>query len=221
MFHHLPGLFSRDEVTRLRELAESARFVDGRATNRGHPAKRNLQLPQEDEASEAPSALVREGLARSPEVHAIVQPKRLARATLSRYEPGMEYGGHMDEAIFRSQPPMRADVSCTVFISDPDAYEGGELIVEAGNQQVSAKYPAGDAVLYPSTSIHRVAPVTRGVRLVAVSWFESTVRDAGQRDILYHLQKVLDDPRLHELDPELAVRVSYAKTNLLRMWADV
>lgn len=221
MFYHLPGLFSREEVDQLVEYAKSARFVDGRLTNRGHTAKRNLQIPQDDQSAEAPAALIREGLARSQEVHAIVQPKRLARATLSRYEPGMEYGGHVDQAVFQSQPPMRADVSCTVFLSDPDSYQGGELIVTAGNQEISAKYPAGDVVLYPSTTVHRVAPVTSGTRLVAVSWFESIVRDAGQRDIVYHIQKVLEDPRVHELDRELAVHLSFAKANLLRMWAEV
>lgn len=221
MFHHLKGVFSNEQIQQLVALAQQASFVDGRKTNRGHAAKRNLQVDQDDPANDEPAALIREGLARRPEVHAIVQPKRMARATFARYEPGMEYGEHTDAAVFPSQPPMRSDVSCTVFLNDPDDYDGGELVARLGTEEFRVKGEAGDIVLYPSTTLHRVEPVTRGVRLVAVSWFQSTVRDSEQREILYQLQRVMDDPRFRELDQELWVRLSYVQANLLRSWADV
>lgn len=220
MFHHLKGVISPQTVRRVVELTQAARFVDGRRTNVGHSAKRNLQVPTDDPRNDEPAALIRQGLASNKQVHAIVRAKGMSRATFSRYEPGMAYGDHVDEGIFPSQPPMRADVSCTVFLNAPADYQGGELVVQAGNQEHRVKGEAGDVVLYPSTTVHRVEPVSRGVRLVAVAWFQSLVRDQHRREVLYQLQSVLDELILKELDAPLAVRLSYVQANLLRMWAE-
>ena len=151
----------------------------------------------------------------------IVVPKQVARPTLCLYEPGMTYGYHVDEAVFPSTPPMRSDVSCTVFVSDPDDYQGGELEVESGAGIVSFKCAAGEAVVYPSTTVHRVAPVTDGRRIVAITWFQSMIRDQRQRDVLLQLQQVANI--LHTAgDPQGGRTITEAiRTNLMRMGAEL
>lgn len=221
MFYHVKQVLNPDEVARVLELTRCADFVEGSATNQRNPAKRNLQMATDDPRTKEPGAIIQQGMHRSPDVHAIVRPVRMTPPLFSRYEPGMAYGDHADQALFTAGGLIRADVSCTVFLNAADSYEGGELVVRTGNQEQRMKGEAGDVVLYPSISLHRVQPVTRGVREVAVTWFQSVVRDAHQREVLYNLQKVLDELILKDQDPRLAVRLSYVQANLLRMWAEV
>jgi PKHD-type hydroxylase len=221
MLHHLRNVLTADEIARLRQIAEQANFVPGQITNPHSRIKDNLQLPQNDPGSEEAGKLVRAAIFRNQTIRDIVVPKQVARPTLCLYKPGMTYGYHVDEAIFPSTPPMRSDVSCTVFISDPDDYQGGELEVESGAGVVSFKCGAGDAVVYPSTTVHRVAPVTEGRRIVAITWFQSMVRDQRQRDVLLQLQQVANI--LHAAgDPQGGRTITEAiRTNLLRMWAEL
>ena len=220
MIRHLKGVLSADQLRQVRESAARTQFVDGRATNRGTSLKNNLQVPQNDPAAEEPGRIVRDALFRNAELAAWAFPRQVARPTLSRYEPGMYYGIHCDEALFPSQPPMRSDVSCTIFLSEPADYEGGELVMHLGPEQLPIKYPAGDAVLYPTDAIHEVRPVTSGVRLVAITWIQSYIPDPKHREILgrYHslVRKLGRDQ-----DPETLVEIDYIRTNLMRMWTDV
>lgn len=220
MFHLIEKVFNDQEIAQLNQLASRAQFVDGRVTNSGSKVKNNLQIPQEDPINDQAAELVRNGLIRHPDVHHYVSPRRATRATFSRYEPGMEYGDHVDAPLMTVQPPLRADVSCTVFLSSPDSYQGGELVARSGNRELVVKGNPGDVVLYPSNTIHRVNPVNEGVRLVAVLWFESHVRDPQQRDILFNLQAIMDDPRVHAAGDDLATSVAWVRSNLMRMWAD-
>lgn len=163
---------------------------------------------------------MRNALFRNPALRAFAFPVRLARPTLSKYQPGMHYGKHTDAAIFPSQPtPMRSDVSCTVFVSDPTDYEGGELTVYLGDREISLRGAAGSAVLYPSTSIHEVKPVTSGERLVAVAWMQSCVADPMQRQMLYALGRVAVQGQA--LTKEARVDLEFVRTNLTRMWSDL
>lgn len=221
MLHQLQNVLSPEEVARVRELVAEGRFVSGLATNPHSRIKRNLQLPYDDPQGDEASKLVRAALFRSQAVRDLVLPKQMARPTICRYEPGMTYGYHVDEAVFPSQPPMRSDVSCTVFLSDPEEYEGGELEIESGAGVIRLKGKAGDAVVYPSTTIHRVAPIESGERLVAITWFQSMVRDQRQRDVLAQLQQVAN--ALHAAgDPQGGTTLAEAiRTNLLRMWAEL
>src|SRR5262249_17917830 len=156
----LRGVLSEAELAHLNRLAEQVPFVDGRATNPDSTVKHNLQVSHADPRATEPGLVLRDALVRHPDVRAFALAKQIARPTRARSEPGMASGGHGDEALSPPPPPMRSDLSCTVWLSPPESYEGGELVVELGEQQVSYKGAAGDGVLYPSTSIHRVTPVT-------------------------------------------------------------
>lgn len=221
MLHHLKNVLSTTEVAELRELASQATFVEGKVTNPNAPNKNNLQTPYGDPQGERAADLVITALARNQAVQDLVYPKQISRPTLCRYAPGMTYGFHVDAAIFRSEPPMRSDVSCTVFISGADEYQGGELEIQSGSGMLKFKGDAGDAVVYPSTTLHRVAPVESGERLVAINWFQSMVRDQRHRDVLAQLQQV-DNVLYAAGDPQGSrLLVGAIRTNLLRMWADL
>jgi PKHD-type hydroxylase len=146
----------------------------------------------------------------------------MARTTVVRYEPGMTYGWHVDEALFPSNPPMRSDLSCTIFLNDPSEYDGGELTMQFGEQELAYKLAAGSALIYPSTTIHQVAPVTRGVRNAAITWLQSWVADAQRRELLIQLEEaraLVAAGRSADVD-RINVLLASLRTNLFRMWAD-
>jgi len=220
MIRHIRQVLQPAEIERLNALAQVVRFVDGRMTNPDTTVKNNLQVPQNDPLANEPGVLVRDALMRHAEVRAFAFPKQMARPTMARYEPGMNYGWHVDEALFPSTPPMRSDLSCTVWLSPRDSYDGGELAIELGQQTLSYKGDAGDAILYPSTTIHQVTPVTRGARLVAITWLQSWIADAARRELLLQLEEL----RAHEMggarDARSLVLLESLRTNLFRMWSD-
>ena len=221
MLHHLKNVLTADEVAEVRELASTGEFIEGKVTNPNSRIKNNLQMPYGDPHGEKAADLVIAALARSQAVKDLVYPKQISRPTICRYTPGMTYGFHVDAAVFPSDPPMRSDVSCTVFISGVEDYEGGELEIQSGSGMLRFKGNAGDAVVYPSTTVHRVAPIKSGERLVAINWFQSMVRDQRQRDVLGQLQQI-DNVLYSAGDPQGSrVLVDAIRTNLLRMWADL
>ena len=221
MIRHIRQVLSRDEIAHLVALSKTTRFVDGRATNPDTSVKHNLQVPQNDPSANEPGLILRDALMRHGELRAFAFPKQMARPTLVRYEPGMTYGWHVDEAMFPSTPPMRSDLSCTVFLSAPDSYDGGELEIELGQQTLKFKGEAGDAILYPSTTIHRVTPVTRGERLVGITWLQSYVASTAQRELLLQIEELRAlELRDHRKDARAVVLLESLRTNLFRMWAD-
>lgn len=222
MIRILPQVLNAADLATVRELLPQIRFGDGRMSNPQSTVKHNLQAPHDDPANTRIALLAREALARYPDVRTFAQPRQMARATVVRYEPGMNYGWHVDEALFPSTPPMRSDLSCTVFLNAPDDYDGGELMIELGAQTLSYKLEAGSAILYPSTTIHRVAPVTRGVRIAAITWLQSWVADAARRELLVQLQEAQAIVAATQAppDPRLQALLGSLQTNLFRMWAD-
>jgi PKHD-type hydroxylase len=222
MIHHLKNVLTATEVTHLLQLAEAANFVDGRITNPNSRVKNNLQIAQNDPDSSEPGVLVRDALFRHQGMRAFAFPRLMARPTLSRYEPGMTYGWHVDEALFPAQPPVRSDISCTVFVSDPATYDGGELVIQLGQQAAGFKLAAGDAVLYPSTTIHQVTPVTRGVRVVAITWIQSYIPDPFQRDLLVQADEAhsIELSRPGGGDPRQTLLLGSLRSNLFRLWSD-
>ena len=220
MIRHIRSVLRPEEVLRLRELAQQVKFVDGRATNPAGSVKNNLQVSHGDPGASEPGVILRDALMRHPEVRSFAMPRQMARPTLARYEPGMNYGWHVDEALFPSTPPMRSDLSCTVWLSEPDAYDGGELTIELGQQALSFKGAAGDAVLYPSTTIHQVASVTRGQRLVGITWFQSYIGDAHRRELLIQIDEARAIEFQRGADPRMTVLLESLRTNLFRMWSD-
>lgn len=222
MIRILQQVLGPAELTQVRGLLPRVALQDGRITNAASSVKQNLQASQDDPVNGQIAQIARDALVRHPDVRVFGQPRQLARTTVARYEPGMTYGWHVDEALFPSTPPMRSDLSCTVFLCDPDEYDGGELLIQFGGEQLSYKLKAGDAILYPSTTIHQVAPVTRGARVVAITWLQSWIADAGRRELIVQLEEARALAALGaDADPaRLRVLLESLRTNLFRMWAD-
>lgn len=222
MIQHLRNVLEPAELANLRAIAGRAQFVDGRITNQHHPLKHNQQIAQNDPAAAEPGKIIRDALFRHPDMRVAAFPKNMANPTISRYEPGMKYGWHMDEALFPSQPPMRSDVSCTVFLSDPEDYDGGELMISQGQHALPIKFPAGDAVLYPSTTIHQVAAVTRGVRLVGITWLQSYIPNMQHRELLQQVEEArnIEMGRGEQADLRMLLMLGSLRNNLFRMWSD-
>ncbi len=212
-------LMDRETVARLVGLMERASFVDGRTTagELAAQVKNNNQVDSSDPLVPEMRQIVADCLDASRLFSSAARPQHVRPPLFSRYVPGMAYGNHVDDAIMNGR---RMDLSFTLFLSDPESYDGGELVIDstAGEQEI--KLPAGSAVLYPSTSLHRVAPVTRGQRLAAVTWVRSLIRDAAQREILFDLDRVQE--ALFERDGKTPETDLLAKTqsNLLRLWAE-
>jgi len=207
----------------LRQTLADGSFVDGQTTAgfRAKRVKHNEQLSPKGASRKEADKTVLDALRRHREFQRVAMPKAIQRPLFSRYSVGMNYGLHVDDAVMGKARKLRSDLSVTVFLSNPDDYEGGELEMSSpfGTQEV--KLPAGSAVVYPSSTLHRVKPVTEGERLAAVTWVQSFVSDPARREVLYDIDKVRR--RLGELDPDgdetdLAFK-TYA--NLTRMWSDV
>jgi PKHD-type hydroxylase len=222
---HLPRILDPDELHRARALLEAAPWEDGRATAGGQAAqaKNNQQLPPDGDASRALQAIVLGALDRSPAFLAAALPKKLFPPRFNRYTGATNhYGRHVDSAVrFTSNGArVRTDLSCTLFLSDPADYDGGQLVVHGTGASQQAKFAAGDAVLYPGTSVHEVLPVTRGERLAAFFWIESMVRSNEQRELLHQMDMALMALRGSDGDNPATVALTGTYHNLLRMWAD-
>jgi PKHD-type hydroxylase len=220
MFCEIPDLLSAAEVAELRQLAGRLRFVDGRVTNPDSQVKNNLQGDLGDPLHEHASKLLRSALSRHPRFVAFVFPKLMAPPALSLYRPGMNYGAHADAAFLPiGARPIRADLSCTVFLTEPEDYDGGELSVRLGTREVDFKPAPGTAVVYPSTTIHQVRPVTRGERLCGITFIESDVVDRAGRELLFELNEILATEG-DKLSWEARTRLSHVATSLHRQWGD-
>jgi len=219
MFLRIRNLLTPEDVRRLTALAGELRFVDGRASNAANQTKRNLQVDESDPGYVESVQIVSAALTRSREFTAFALPKLVAPPLLCRYEPGMQYGAHADAAIIHvGNARVRSDLSCTVFVSDPASYEGGELAVVVGNQTVAFKGDAGDAIVYPSTLLHEVVPVRAGRRLVAITFIESLIADQFQRTQVYELNEIAALEGL-TMKWENRVRLDVIRQNLMRMWS--
>ena len=219
MLLKIKSLLTPAEVARLGALSKELRFVDGRATNAANVAKKNLQADPGDPKYAESSQIVGAALARSREFMDFAVPKRMAPPLLSRYEPGMTYGAHADSALINvNNGRIRSDLSCTVWVAEPATYEGGELAIVLGNQTVAFKGDAGDAIVYPSTTLHEVVPVRSGQRLVSITFIESCIADAHQRQQVYELNEIaaLEGTRMNW---ESRVRLDVVRQNLMRMWS--
>jgi PKHD-type hydroxylase len=216
---HIPSLLAADEVARLRELLQKAEWQDGRATASGAAAdvKRNLQVVNRAEIRKPLDAIVMPALERSALLSEHAFPKKIAPPTYNRYDGGMTYGSHVDAALLFNGR-MRADLSFTIFISDPADYDGGELVLQTSAGESRMKYPAGDMVLYPTTALHYVEPVRRGSRLAAVSWVESYVPDERHRAILADLVSAKVWMERQHADTAETNRLRNGVFNLLRLW---
>lgn len=226
MMLHIPGVLSPAEVREFRRELDAADWSDGRATvgEQGARVKRNLQL---DPALPVAQALSQRLLARlrgHPQFFSATLPLRILPPLFNRYAGGGEYGLHVDGSVMSqrdTQQPLRSDVSATLFLCDPDEYEGGELIVKDTYGEHEARLPAGDLLVYPSTSLHQVLPVTRGARVCAFFWVQSMVREDARRAQLYELDQTIQALRSRLGEAPECVALTGHYHNLLRLWAEV
>jgi PKHD-type hydroxylase len=217
-------VLNAEELAELRKLAAEGTFGDGAKTAGWHArlVKHNEQL--EGPAGEAAAAKVAAALRRSGNFMSSAYPVKVRPPMISRYEPGQTYGSHVDDAIMGMGPSgarLRTDIAVTLFLSAPEDYEGGELTIDTTAGEQLFKLPAGAMVTYPADSLHRVAPVTRGVRLAAVTWVQSSVRDPAKREILFDLDRTRR--ALFDKEGKTAMFDTLSKThaNLLRLWAEL
>ncbi len=222
MLLHVPEVLTADELAAMRERLTSASWGDGKVTA-GHQSvrvKENLQLAETGAEARELGAVVLKALERSALFMSAALPALVYPPLFNRYEAGMNFGAHVDNAIRLvpgTQRRLRTDVSATLFLSEPTEYDGGELIVQDTYGTHSAKLPAGDLILYPATSLHRVAPVTRGARIASFFWVQSMVREDAERQMLFDL-----DRSIIELTPDsaAALRLTALYHNLVRKWGD-
>jgi len=208
------------EIAECRRIAAAAPFVDGRITNPHMTAKQNEQL-HDAGAYQQSSELIRGAILRSPEFMEFAFPVSMAPPMMTRYKPGMKYGAHADAAFIQLPgATIRSDLSCTIFLNDPEEYEGGELHVRLGDADLKFKLQPGEAIVYPSDSLHQVVPVSKGERLVAITFIQSRVQDPFRRNMLFELNEVAALEGL-KMDPEHFSRLQLIQQNLLRYWSDM
>lgn len=219
----IPDVLTPEEITRIHQEASKMPFVPGAATagGRARRVKHNEQVSQEHPERRILHEIVINALMRNPLFQRVAIPKRIRPPLISRYRKGMSYGGHVDNAMMGPIPAReRSDVSITVFVSDMSDYDGGLLVIRSPYGPREVKLPKGAAVVYPSSTLHEVTEVTRGERLVCVTWAQSYVRDERQREIISHLNQVKE--LMYEKLPDAPETdlVQATQANLLRMWAE-
>jgi PKHD-type hydroxylase len=222
----IPDLLTSERVAHARQLLDRADWVDGRVTAGAQSAraKDNEQLPEDDPAGRELGGIILEALGQNPLFISAALPSKVFPPLFNRYRGGHAFGTHVDNAI-RQIPGtphrIRTDLSATLFLSSPDEYDGGELQIEDTYGLHSVKLPAGDLVLYPSTSLHHVRPVTRGARVASFFWIQSMVRDDGARTLLFDLDTAIQRVNLDTPAHAAAVPLTGVYHNLLRRWADL
>jgi len=222
----IPDVLDKEGVARIRALIDAGAWADGNATSgpQSALAKRNEQLPEDSAAAKEAGRLVLEALGRSALFIAAALPLKIFPPLFNRYQGGEAFGTHIDNAIRihrGSEFRVRTDLSATLFLEDPDAYDGGELVVEDNVGASAVKLPAGHLLLYPASSLHRVEPVTRGARVASFFWIQSMVRDDGQRTILFDLDRSIQAIATDRgQDDAEVIRLTGVYHNLLRRWAD-
>jgi PKHD-type hydroxylase len=224
MMLHIPGVLSPDQVKSVRARLDATDWIDGRASvgTQGAQVKRNRQLAEGSALAVELGQIMSGALMANSLFFSSVLPLRILPPFFNSYAGGEHYGPHVDGAIRaqRSGGALRADVSCTVFLSDPSGYDGGELAVIDTYGTHEVKLPAGDAIVYPSSSVHEVRPVTRGERVASFLWVQSMVRDDGRRAMLFELDTTIQALRGKHGDGPETVALTGHYHNLLRMWAE-
>lgn len=225
MLLHIPEVFSKAEVAALRATLDRGPWADGNVTS-GHQsatAKVNRQLPEDSAEAREVGGLILQALNANPMFVSAALPHTIFPPLFNRYEGGEHFGLHVDNAIRqRGNVRIRSDLSCTLFLAEPDEYDGGELIIEEMYGPQSLKLPAGDLVLYPSKSLHRVTPVTRGARVASFFWLQSLIRDDADRETLFRMDVAIQRVNAEKGPKDAAVlELTAVYHNLLRRWAEV
>ncbi len=220
----IPAVLEGRQLEQVCSLLAAGHFVDGRLSA-GQMAKRvknNEELRTGASQMDRLNKIVMGSLLQNPTFQAAAMPYRVATPYYARYTPGMSYGDHVDDPVMG--PPggqYRSDVSTTVFLNQPDQYQGGELVIRTSFGEQKLKLPAGDAVVYPSSSLHHITEVAAGERLVAVTWTQSMVRDPQRRELLFHLYQARESLLRHQAEATETKQIDQIYVNLVRMWAEL
>jgi PKHD-type hydroxylase len=220
----IPELLNPAQLEKVRELLTDAPFVDGKLSAGFAAArvKRNEEMRQDPERMKLLVRILMASLGHNERFRFAALPHRVADPIFARYRPGMTYGDHVDDPIMGSNGPrFRTDVSMTLFLNPPEDYDGGELLMRTPFGDRRVKLPAGDAIIYPSSSLHQVAEVTRGERLVALTWIQSYVRDPAQRELLYELNQAREVLLREAPEAAHTAQVDRSYANLVRMWSEL
>lgn len=225
MLLHIPDLLTAEELPRIRKALDAARWTDGRETVgvQGALVKRNEQLPDTSPLKADLGRVVLGALERSALFFAAALPLKILPPRFNRYADGGEYGFHVDGSVMRlgGGAQLRSDVSCTLFLNAPEEYDGGELVISDTYGEHEVKLPAGDLIVYPSSSLHRVTPVTRGARLASFFWVQSMVREPARRQMLFELDSSIETLRRTGVDGSVVLKLTSVYHNLLREWSEV
>lgn len=218
----LSELITRDELAQIRRLISGVEFTDGKATagEALQKVKNNQQIPWDHPVMAKITGLVMQALGRSDAFMSVAQPRRLAAMLVSRYRPGMAYGMHVDTPIMGEPNHVRSDVSFTLFLNEPDTYQGGELAFETGGSETAFKLPARSAICYSTGQLHRVRPVEQGERLAVVGWVQSLVREPAIRELLHDLSEARDQLVGQEGAARALELINKSYSNLLRRHAE-
>ena len=221
MLLQIPNVLAQEQVAGvMRELGQGA-YEDGRASAGlfARDVKKNLQVRRDAEVAKKWAPMILEALNRNNTFYSVALPHRIHGPIFNRYDVGMTYGLHVDNAIMGEPAGVRSDVSATLFLSAPDTYDGGELVLMEHQSERRIKLPAGSMVVYASTNVHRVEPVRRGSRVAAIFWIQSLVRDESRREILYDLNEILAGLK-DKLDGNETMALASIYSNLMRQWAE-
>ena len=221
MLLRLDGVLDRAQVAEVRRIVEAAKWIDGTGT--GHPAfKNNLEANRSSPEYNGAIKKVLGALMAQPQFKSYAQPKQVMMS-FNRYDPGMFYKNHMDAPIMGMEggQPMRSDLAFTVALTDPADYRGGEFVVQTPFGEERLKLEAGNAIVYPSTMIHRVEPIEDGTRWVANGWIQSMVRDDARREIIYEFDQLRGIVTREMAGSEIVVRFDHLYSNLMRLWVEV
>lgn len=224
MLLHIPQLLDPQEVAEFRRRLDAADWTDGRETvgPQGAKVKHNQQLPDASPLKAELGRAVLAALKRNPLFFAATLPRKILPPRFNRYSGGGEYGFHIDGAVMSLDDgdQLRSDVSCTIFLNDPGDYEGGRLVISDTYGDHAVAKAAGDAVIYPSSSLHRVEPVTRGARIASFFWIQSLVRDDNQRRMLFELDTSIQKLTMDGANEDAVLQLTCVYHNLLRLWSD-
>jgi len=222
MLTHIKGILDQNQLATAHKLIAAGKYSDG-STSAGMAARRvkhNEELILDKAQMSELNNLVMNSLVNHPVYRSAALPLRVAAPYYAHYTQGMSYGSHVDDPIMGMGSELyRSDVSITIFLSSPDDYDGGELVVQTAFGEQQVKLPAGDAVLYPSSSVHRVAEITRGERLVAVSWVQSLVQEPEKRALLHDMNQARETLLREQPDADATRQVNQSYINLVRMWS--
>ena len=226
MILHIPNVLNQNQIKECRELLNKADWIDGKLTagSQAVNVKSNLQLAENNPLLKYLRDLITHALKTNPLFVSATLPNHIISPFVNRYENGGAYGNHVDNSILYDTTVgknFRTDVSCSLFFTDPEEYEGGEMVIEDTFGTHEIKLPAGDLILYPSTSLHRVEPVTKGVRMVSFMWTQSMVRSAWKRNILFELDNTIQSLRLKYGETQEAVNLSIHYHKLIQEWVEI